>query len=126
MILPVLSRHIEATADVCGGRPRIVGRRITVEHVAVWHERVGMSPEEIASEYSLSLGDVYAALAYYHDHREEIDRRMEEGKAFAEAMKAEAPSVLRERLEGERQGAADAPPGDATPPPPRPPETPLG
>jgi uncharacterized protein (DUF433 family) len=34
---------------------------------------MGMSPDEILYNYpSITLSDVYAALAYYHDHREEI------------------------------------------------------
>jgi hypothetical protein len=38
---------------------------------------MGMSPEEIVSEWShLTLGDVYAALAYYDDNRQRIDAEM--------------------------------------------------
>jgi uncharacterized protein (DUF433 family) len=55
---------------------------------------MGMSPKDIAAEYGLSLGDVYAALTYYHDHREEIERRIEEGEAFAEVMRGTTPSLL--------------------------------
>ncbi|CAA9456076.1 MAG: hypothetical protein AVDCRST_MAG02-1527 [uncultured Rubrobacteraceae bacterium] len=39
-----------------------------------WHERTGKSADEITSEYDLSLAEVYAALAYYFDHRDEVDR----------------------------------------------------
>ncbi len=102
MPLAVLDKHLDATPGVCGGKPRIAGRRITVEHVAVWHERMGQSAEAIASEYDLSLGSVHAALAYYFDHREEVDRRIEEGDAFAEAMKAGTASPLEEELGPER------------------------
>ena len=42
--------------------------------MAVWHERLGMRPDEIASEFDLSLAEIHAALAYYFDHRGEIDR----------------------------------------------------
>jgi len=35
----------------------------------IGHERLGLSADEIAGEYGLSLGDVYAALAYYYDGR---------------------------------------------------------
>lgn len=104
----VLDKHIEATPGVCGGRPRIAGRRITVEHIAIWHERMGMSPKEIAAEYSLSLGDVHAALAYYFDHQEEIDRRIEEGEAYAEAMRKTTPSPLEEKLGAERLAELEA------------------
>lgn len=68
--------HIVTTPGVAGGRPRIAGHRIRVQDVAIWHERLGMSPDEIADEYDLSLGQVYAALAYYFDHRDEIRREI--------------------------------------------------
>jgi uncharacterized protein (DUF433 family) len=42
--------RIVSTPGVCGGRPRIDGHRIQVEDVAIWHERMGMSPDEIVSE----------------------------------------------------------------------------
>lgn len=41
---------------------------------------MGRSADEIAAEYDLTLGDVYAALAYYFDHREEINRSIDEGQ----------------------------------------------
>jgi uncharacterized protein (DUF433 family) len=98
-----LDSHIEMTPGVVGGKPRIAGRRITVQNVAVWHERMGMSADEIASEYDLTLADVHAALAYYFDHREEIDRSIKEGEAFAEALRQRTPSKLAEKLK-ERRG----------------------
>lgn len=96
---PPLDRaRIVSTPGTCGGRPRIDGHRITVEDVAIWHERMGMSPDEIASEYpTITLSDVHAALAYYYENRERIDAAIEEGKRFAEEMRAKAgPSRLEE------------------------------
>jgi uncharacterized protein (DUF433 family) len=59
--------------DVCGGRLRIDGTRITVDRIATLYKQ-GQSPEDIAETYPhLSLGQVYAALAYYHTNREEIE-----------------------------------------------------
>jgi uncharacterized protein (DUF433 family) len=98
-----LDSHIEITPGVAGGKPRIAGRRITVQNVAIWHERLGLSADEIASEYDLTLGDVHAALAYYFDHREEIDRSIKEGEDFAEALRKRTPSKLAEKLK-ERRG----------------------
>lgn len=43
----VLTQHIEVTPDVCGGKPRIAGHRIKVRDIVIWHERMGMSPDEI-------------------------------------------------------------------------------
>ena len=69
----ILDRHIEITPGLAGGKPRIAHHRITVQDVVIWHELMGLSADEIAAEYKLSLADVYAALAYYYDHRDEID-----------------------------------------------------
>ncbi len=93
-----LDQHIELTPDTAGDRPRIRGRRITVQDIAIWHERLGKSADEIASEYDLTLADVHAALAYYFDHREEIDARMTEDSAFAETLRARTPSKRDEKL----------------------------
>ena len=90
----VLDDHIEITPGVVGGKPRITGRRITVQNMAIWHERMGKSADEIATAYDLTLADVYAALAYYFDHRAEIDRSIRDGEAFAEALREQTPSKL--------------------------------
>ena len=63
MATKTLGEHIEITPGVVGGKPRISGRRITVQNIAIWHERMGRSADEIATEYDLTLADVYAALA---------------------------------------------------------------
>jgi uncharacterized protein (DUF433 family) len=93
-----LDDHIQITPDTAGGRARIRGRRITVQDIAIWHERLGKSADEIAAEYDLTLADVYAALAYYFDHREEIDARITEDRAFAEALRARTPSLRDQTL----------------------------
>ncbi len=98
-IQPVISEHIEITPGVCGGKPRIAGHRIKVQDVVIWHERMGMSPDEIVSEYpTITLADVYAALAYYHDHIQEIRQQIEEGEAFARELQAKTPSLLQQKL----------------------------
>jgi len=91
----ISTEHIEITPGVCGGKPRIAGHRIKVQHVAIWHERMGMSPEMIVDEYpQLGLADVHAALAYYYDHREQIDSDIKEGEEFADRLRAGAPSIF--------------------------------
>jgi uncharacterized protein (DUF433 family) len=90
-----LGEHIEVTPGVAGGKLRIAGHRITVMDIAIWHDRIGHSPYEIATEYGLSLADVYAALAYYHDHRAEIDEQMRAGQEFAEALRQQIPSKIQ-------------------------------
>lgn len=53
---------------------------------------------EIAGEYDLPLGAVHAALAYYYDHRAEIDESIAEDLAFDEAFRRNNPSLLRDKL----------------------------
>ncbi len=96
----VLERHIEITPGVVGGKPRITGHRITVQNIVVWHEFMGLSADEIAAEYGVSLSDVYAALAYYYDHRAEIDESIQADAAFAEELRKVTPSRLPEKLRG--------------------------
>jgi uncharacterized protein (DUF433 family) len=106
--------RIISTPGICGGRPRIDGHRITVEDVAIWHERLGMSPDEIVSAYpSITLSDVHAALAYYYEYRAQIDAAIREGEQFVAAMKAKAPpSLLRQKLQRRSVDATD----DSVPP----------
>jgi len=94
-----MTEHIEITPGICGGRPRIAGRRIRVQDVVIWHERQGMSPDEIVSEFpGITLADVYAALAYYHDHLDEIRRAIEDDELAAQSMQAQTSSKLLQRL----------------------------
>lgn len=51
----VIEAHVVKTPGVCGGAPRIVGRRIRVQHVYEWHELMGMSAREITEQYNLTL-----------------------------------------------------------------------
>lgn len=66
------------------------------------HERLGKTPDEILNEYpDISLADVHAALAYYFDHRCEIDREMKAADDFVDQLKAgTAPGPLAEKLTG--------------------------
>lgn len=96
--VPSIADLIVETSGTCGGRPRIVGRRITVENVAMWHERMGLEADAICSEYHLTLGQVHAALAYYFENRETIDRSIREGDAMMESMRSRNVSPLQEKL----------------------------
>ena len=61
------------TPDVCGGRLRIEGTRLTVNQIVTWYKK-GFSAEEIADLYPhLTPAQVYTALAYYHANRTEIE-----------------------------------------------------
>ena len=95
-------KHIEITPGICGGKPRIAGHRIKVQDIVIWHERMGMSPDEIIYHHpTISLADVYAALTYYHDHQQEIRQQIEGGEAFARKLQGNKPSLVQKILKGE-------------------------
>ena len=97
----VLVQHIEKTPGVVGGKARIAGTRIRVMDIVVWHERQGMSPDEIVDMVDhITLADVYAALAYYFDHRSEIEMSFEREAELVQEYKQKYPSKLREKLGG--------------------------
>lgn len=106
MTVQALNHHIEITPGLVGGKPRIAGRRITVQDIVIWHEQLGKSVDEIAEAHELSLADIHAALAYYFDHREEIDRSIQDGEAFVAEMRRQTPSRLVARLADLRSGCA--------------------
>ena len=93
------NQHIEITPGVCGGKPRITGHRITVANIVIWHERLGKSADEIATEYDLTLSDVYAALAYYFDNRAAIDESIAKSDALVASLRKNNVSPLAERLQ---------------------------
>lgn len=95
-----LDKLIEITSGVSGGKPRIAGRRITVQNIAIWHERMGLSADQIAMDYDLTLAEIYAALAYYFEHRAEIDQSIHDGQALADAVRQAAPSQVKAKLHG--------------------------
>lgn len=99
MTTQTLDAHIEITPGIAGGKPRIAGHRITVQDIVIWHEWMGRSADEIATDHKLTLADVYAALAYYYDHREEIDTMIKESEAFVEAFRQKIPSKVSEKLQ---------------------------
>jgi len=61
---------------------------------------MGLDPDEIATEHDLMLGDVYAALAYYHEHREEIDESIRADADFIAELRRRTPSKIADKLHG--------------------------
>lgn len=97
--LPVITEHIEITPGICGGKPRIAGHRIKVQDIVIWHEKMAMSPDEIVSEYpSINLSDVYAALAYYHDHIADIRQQIQEDEEYAKKLQSQTSSLIQQKL----------------------------
>jgi uncharacterized protein (DUF433 family) len=83
-------QHIAITPGVCGGKPCIAGTRIRVQDIVLRTE-AGESPDAIrAALPHITLADIHAALAYYHDHREMIDQQIREGDVLIEQMSTQA------------------------------------
>lgn len=90
----VTAAHITRTPGVCGGEPCIAGRRIKARYVYVWYDLMGMTADEIAQQYHLSLAQVHAALAYCYEHLNEIRQAMEAEDKFVEEFKQNYPHLL--------------------------------
>ena len=80
---------IASDPAVRGGRPIIAGTSIRVSDVVASHIYRGHSPEELAVQFKLRLGDVYAALAYYYMHKNAVDQELRDNAAQAEQLLAE-------------------------------------
>ena len=104
---PTAQKHIESREGVCGGKPCVAGTRIRVWDIYVHHEVRGMTPDEIVTQYpELSLADVHAAMAYYWDNREAIDKQMKDADEFVDQLKAvTGPGPLERRLRGMDSGS---------------------
>src|SRR5947209_5692899 len=92
------STHIVSTPGVRGGKPSVLGHRVAVHDIAV-RTQDGMTAQEVAKQYRLTLGDVHAALSYYYDHRDQIDREIvEEDEEIRRAGRADhSPAAERAR-----------------------------
>src|SRR5438034_2962063 len=67
-------------STVSGGEPIIRGTRISVYHL-IERVQAGQSVEDIlAALPHLTAAQIYAALSYYHDHKAEMDRLIEESR----------------------------------------------
>ena len=97
--MPVaLDRHIEQTNHVRGGKPRLAGTRLAVADIVIMNLRLGMAPEQIADKHQVSLAAVHAALAYYYDHRADIDRSIQEDDEYARQFQSRNVSPLQQKL----------------------------
>ena len=73
--------------------PHIRGRRITVRHIHALVEGRGLDAQTVAERFDLTAAAVYHALAYYHDHPEEI-RAVEEARRERHDAAADDPRIV--------------------------------
>lgn len=85
--------HIEIDQT---GVPLIAGTTMKVVELVTSHLAYGWSPEELHFQFPhLTLGEIYAALAYYWDHKADIDADMIRRERYVEELTKEAgPSEL--------------------------------
>jgi uncharacterized protein (DUF433 family) len=77
--------HITTDPEVCHGRPCIAGTRVRVMDIVAAHEQ-GVSPAELTDYFDtrpLTLGEIHAALAYYNDHKDEVEADFAEAERIA-------------------------------------------
>ena len=81
----VQNTYIVQDEDICDGQPRIAGSRVKVEQVAFEHRCLFHNPAEICQAHpGLTLAQVHAALSYYYDHRQEVDKVMRQSDKYYE------------------------------------------
>lgn len=82
------------------GIPSIAGTTMKVVELVAAQAAYGWSPEELHFQFPhLTLGQIHSALAYYWDHREELDQDIARRLATTEQWRQQAdPSPLRQRL----------------------------
>jgi len=71
--------HIIKVTGVASGEPIILGTGIMVRTI-IEHYQLGSSIEEILWNFpQLSSAQIHDAMAYYHDHKQEMDTLLAEG-----------------------------------------------
>jgi len=95
-----------------GGAVRVGESRISLDVVVEQYEN-GMTPEDMVRAYdTLVLADVYAVVAYYLRHRDEVrvylKRREGEAETLRAKIVAERPRISREELLVRRSAALNA------------------
>jgi len=87
--------------NVRGGDARIEGSRITVLDVKRRVIDEDEDPHVVAGEYDLSVGDLFRALAYYYDNREEMQGRERERTSVRREGERRTRGLLKSVEDGE-------------------------
>ena len=69
-----------------------------MKYIVTDHLYGEFSPEEIAERYVATRSQVYAALAYYYEHKAEIDADIAEDIRFSEILDSEGPDAAMASL----------------------------
>jgi uncharacterized protein (DUF433 family) len=83
MITATEHPYIVHDNEILGGEPVVKSTRTTVRAIVEWW-KFGASPEEILKNLPhLTLSQIFDALSYYTDHRDEIEKYIAENKDFS-------------------------------------------
>ncbi|MSP39851.1 MAG: DUF433 domain-containing protein [Deltaproteobacteria bacterium] len=85
--------------------PMIAGTNMKVVELVLNHLAHGWSPEELHFQHpTLSMGQIHSALAYYWDHKTELDPDIERRRSMVDDIQQTLPeSPLAERLKARKQ-----------------------
>jgi len=89
--------YIVKEPGYCFGKAAIGATRVRVNNVVFLHKQ-GKTVDEIRVEYpGLTHAQIYAALAYYHDHKDEIEAELIEDEGADERYEQRKAKALAER-----------------------------
>jgi uncharacterized protein (DUF433 family) len=96
MSVAVTYPYVVFTPSLFQGEAHIEGLRIRVRDIALARDQGGHTPEEIAATVypDLSLAQVYSALAYYEDHRAEIEQAARREQEAVEKFRQSQSPIL--------------------------------
>ena len=77
---------IVSDPEVRQGQPLIAGSRVRVIDIVASHLYRGLTADELATNFNLNLGQVYAALAYYYQHKSAMDAQLRADVEAAEQL----------------------------------------
>jgi uncharacterized protein (DUF433 family) len=83
--------EVERVPGRCGGAPTLKGTRMGIHDIVSYYRIYSGNVKRIAEDFpDLSVAQIEAALAWYEDHREEVDE------------------ILRQRQEGYERRVAES------------------
>jgi uncharacterized protein (DUF433 family) len=98
------------------GTIRIKGSRVSLDSI-IHHFKLGATAEQIIQSFpSLSLGDIYASIAYYLTHRQQIEEYLQQQETEADTLQQQLESnpeyqaeiaELRSRMMGQWSAAGE-------------------
>jgi uncharacterized protein (DUF433 family) len=81
------------------GVPAIEGTGNQVMDIGVRYHLLENSPDEVLAAYpDLTLSQIYDALSYYHDHKEEMDKEWKDSLEKVDEIKKGHKSILEKKL----------------------------